>query len=204
MVECLAGGTLEDRLRDGPIAPAEAVSVVARWADAQAARHENGCLYEDGQPRNSGCTAEGLPAWRDFGLAHAVDEAARVGGTRPARSPEGLAGRSAEDADDVWSLCVVLYEMVSGRQLFAGGGLEEVQRCIRRQRLAAGVTTAGSAGPPSAVVAFAAAILTATRAERLGTARAFARALGLVPRAASPKLFSTALSGSLLPDVLEL
>ena len=108
VVECLAGGTLEDRLRDGPIAPAEAVSVVARWADAQAARHENGCLYEDGQPRNSGCTAEGLPAWRDFGLAHAVDEAARVGGTRPARSPEGLAGRPAEDTDDVRSLCVVL------------------------------------------------------------------------------------------------
>ena len=184
VVEFLAGGTLEDRLRDGPIAAAEAVSVVARLADALATLHEKGVLHGDVKPSNIGFTAEGVPKLLDFGLAHAVDDAAVVGGTLPYLSPEVLAGRSAEEADDVWSLCVVLYEMVSGRQPFAGGGLEEVQRRIRRQRLADGVRTAGSAGPPSAVVAFAAAILTATRAERSGTARAFARALGLVPGAA--------------------
>ena len=40
-----AGGTLEDRLRDGPLAPAQAVSVVARLADALAALHEKKCLH---------------------------------------------------------------------------------------------------------------------------------------------------------------
>ena len=185
VVEFLGGGTLEDRLRDGPIAPALAVSVVARLADALAALHEKGVLHGDVKPSNIGFTTEGSPKLLDFGLAHAVDDAAILGGTLPYLSPEVLAGRPAEEADDVWSLCVVLYEMVSGRHPFAGGAPEAVRRRIRRQRLAAGGPDA-SAAPTAAtaVVAFAAAVLTATRAERPGTARVFARALGLVPGAA--------------------
>ena len=68
-----------------------------------------------------------------------------MGGTLPYLSPEVLAGRPAEEADDVWSLCVVLDEMVSGRHPFAGGALEEVQSRIRRQRLAAGGPDASAA-----------------------------------------------------------
>ena len=101
-----------------------------------------------------------------------------VGGTLPYLSPEVLSGRPAEEADDVWSLCVVLYEMVSGRHPFAGGTLEQVLNRIRRQRLAAGSAAAPSA---TAVVAFAASILTAPRAGRPGTAPAFAAALAAVP-----------------------
>ena len=71
VVEFLAGGTLEDRLRDGPLAPAQAVSVVARLADALAALHEKGCLHGDVKPSNIGFTAEGSPKLLDFGVAHA-------------------------------------------------------------------------------------------------------------------------------------
>ena len=151
-------------------------------ADALAALHEKGVLHGDIKPSNIGFTAEGSPKLLDFGMAHAVDDAALVGGTLPYLSPEVLAGRPAEEADDVWSLCVVLYEMVAGRQPFAGGALEEVQRRIRRQRLAAG-GPAASAAPTSAtaVATFAASILTATRARRPGTAPAFAAALAEVP-----------------------
>ena len=181
VVEFLAGGTLEDRLRDGPLAPSQAVSVAARLADALAALHEKGCLHGDVKPSNIGFTAEGSPKLLDFGLAHAVDDAAMVGGTLPYLSPEVFAGRTAEEADDVWSLSVVLYEMVSGRHPFAGGTLDQVQRRIRSQRLAAG-KPAASAVPPSAAVvaAFAASILTAPRAGRPGTAPAFATALAEV------------------------
>ena len=178
VVEFLAGGTLEDRLRDGPIGPAQAVSLVARLADALAALHEKGYLHGDVKPSNIGFTAEGSPKLLDFGVAHAVDNAAMVGGTLPYLSPEVLAGRPAEAADDVWSLCVVLDEMVSGRHPFTGGDLEEVRRRIRRQRLAAGGPDAAAA--PTAVAAFAAAILTAPRARRPGTASAFAAALAAV------------------------
>ena len=181
VVEFLAGGTLEDRLRDGPLAPSQAVSVVARLADALAALHEKGFLHGDVKPSNIGFTSEGSPKLLDFGLAHAVDDAAIVGGTLPYLSPEMLAGRPAEEADDVWSLCVVLYEMVSGRHPFAGDALEAVRSRIRRQRLSAGGPDA-SAAPTSAtaVATFAASILTAPRAVRPGTAPAFAAALAAV------------------------
>ena len=52
-------------------------------------------------------------------------------GTRNTSGP----GRPADEANDVWSLCVVLYEAVSGRHPFAGGSAEEVAERIRRQRL---------------------------------------------------------------------
>ena len=178
VVEFLAGGTLEDRLRDGPLAPSQAVSVVARLADALAALHKKGFLHGDVKPSNIGFTSEGSPKLLDFGLAHAVDDATIVGGTLPYLSPEVLAGRPAAEADDVWSLCVVLYEMVSGRHPFAGGALEQVRSRIRRQRLSAGVPAASAA--PTAVGAFAASILTAPRAGRPGTAPAFAAALAEV------------------------
>ena len=161
------------------------MSVVARLADALAALHEKGCLHGDVKPSNIGFTAEGAPKLLDFGLAHAVDDAALVGGTLPYLSPEVLTGRPAEAADDVWSLCVVLYEMVTGRQPFAGGTLEEVQRRIRRQRLAAGGPDASAAPTAATAVAvFAASILTAPRAGRPDTAPAFAAALAEVPRTA--------------------
>ena len=121
VVEFLAGGTLEDRLREGPLAPSQAVSVVARLADSLAALHEKGFLHGDVKPSNIGFTSEGSSKLLDFGLAHAVDDATIVGGTLPYLSPEVLAGRPAAEADDVWSLCVVLYEMVSGRHPFAAG-----------------------------------------------------------------------------------
>ena len=182
VVEFLPGGTLEDRLREGPLAPSQALSVAARLADALAALHEKGFLHGDVKPSNIGFTSEGSPKLLDFGLAHAVDDAAMMGGTLPYLSPEVLSGRTAEEADDVWSLSVVLYETVSGRHPFAGGSAEEVAERIRRQRLAAG-GPAASAAPTSAVAvaAFAASILTAPRAGRPGTAPAFAAALAEVP-----------------------
>ena len=184
IVEFLAGGTLEDRLRDGPIAPAEAVSVAARLADALAALHEKGCLHGDVKPRNIGFTTEGSPKLLDFGLARAVDDAAMMGGTLPYLSPEVLSGRPAEEADDVWSLSVVLYEMVAGRHPFAGGTLEEVQRRIRRQRLARAAAPPAGPAAGGAVAAFAAAVLAAPRAGRPASARAFAEALRGVRRKA--------------------
>ena len=141
VVECLAGGTLEHRLRDGPIAPAEAMDVVARLADALAALHEKGFLHGDVKPINIGFTREGSPKLLDFGLAHAVDDAAIVGGTLPCLSPEVLAGHPAEEADDIWLLYVVLYEMASGWHPFA-----------------AAILRAPRSGRPATATAFAAAL----------------------------------------------
>ena len=153
-----------------------------RQPAALAALHEKGFLHGDIKPSNIGFTLEGSPKLLDFGLAHAVDDAAIVGGTLPYLSPEVLAGRTAGEADDVWALSVVLYEMVLGRHPFDGGALDEVRSRIRRQRLAAGGPSASA--PPTAaasVAAFAASILTAPRAGRPAAATAFAVALAELP-----------------------
>ena len=79
------------------------------------------------KPSNIGFTAGGSPKLLDFGLARGAGSAA-TGGTLRYASPEILSDRPAAEGDDVWSLCVVLYEMVSGEHPFAGGSTDEVAR----------------------------------------------------------------------------
>ena len=168
VVELLAGGTLEDRLRRGPVPASEAVSMTTRLAEALAALHETGYLHGDIKPSNVGFTADGSPKLLDFGLARETNDEATLGGTLRYLSPEALAGQPAEEADDVWSLCVVLHEMVSGEHPFAGGGVDEVTSRIRRQRPGRGAAAA-VAGSASAVLTFTTSMLTAGRAARPST-----------------------------------
>ena len=177
VVEHLTGGTLADRLRRGPAAAAEAVAMAAVLGDALGALHRAGYLHGDVKPSNIGFTADGSPKLMDFGLAREANASDTLGGTLPYMSPEVLAGRPAEEADDVWSLCVVLHETVSGRHPFAGDGAAEVRDRIRRQRLTGGDSVPVSAGLSSAVLAFTASMLTAPRSARPATAHAFTTAL---------------------------
>ena len=179
VVEFLSGGTLADRLLQGPVPPAEAVHVIAVLADALEALHEKGFLHGDIKPSNIGFTASGSPKLLDFGLARTTDDVLDMGGTLRYASPEALAGRPAGKADDVWSLCVVLYEAASGRHPFSGGSADQVAERIRRQRLVrASAPLPGSAG--ATVVTFAASVLEAPRSERPAGAGEFAEALRAV------------------------
>ena len=181
IVEFLPGGTLEDRLRDGPVPPLEAVSGITRLADALAVLHEKGFLHGDIKPSNIGYTSDGSPKLLDFGLARETDDAVTAGGTLRYMSPEVLSGRPAHEADDVWSLCIVLYEMVSGRHPFDAPDIDETVDRIRRRRL---TDAAGPrAGPKTelAVIGFAASILTVPRSARPVNARAFAEAFSKIP-----------------------
>ena len=181
VVEFLAGGTLADRLRRGPLEPPGAVAIAAALAEAVAALHAAECLHRDIKPSNIGFTSTGSPKLLDFGLAGATDDTAVTGGTPRYASPEVLSGSPAGESDDVWSLCVVLYEMVSGSHPFADAGSDQVADRILRQRIAAPVPAGAAAEPPSAAEGFAASVLTAERASRPATARAFAEALKGIP-----------------------
>ena len=173
VVEFLAGGTLADQLVRGPIPVSRAVSIVTGLADALAALHESGYLHGDVKPSNIGFTSKGSPKLLDFGLARETDDDSLAGGTLRYLSPEVLSGYPAREPDDIWSLCVVLYEMVSGGHPFAANGNDEVADRIVRQRL---VRPAGSS-EPSKVISFAESMLTAPRSERPASALAFAAAL---------------------------
>ena len=180
VVEFLPGGTLADRLREGPVPAPQSVAIVADLAEALAALHRSGYLHGDVKPSNIGFTADGAPKLLDFGLARRTHDAAVAGGTLRYLSPEVLSGRPADEADDVWSLCVVLYEMVCGEHPFAGGGgdSDEVADRIRRQLVGRGARSATDSETQSPVAAFAASMLRAAKSARPATGRAIADALG--------------------------
>ena len=177
VVEFFARGTLADRLRDGPLPPDQAVSAVGVLAGALAALHEAGYVHGDVKPSNVGLTRTGAPKLLDFGLARAPNDAATTGGTVRYLSPEVLSGRPAQEADDVWALSVILYEMLAGEHPFAGGAVADVADRIRRRRLGRPFEPDVEDEPRSALVAFAASLLTASRAAFPATARAFAERL---------------------------
>ena len=177
IVEFLSGGTLADRLRDGPVPEPDAAATAAALAEGLAALHRAGYVHGDVKPGNIGFAADGTPKLLDFGLARAANDSTVAGGTLRYLSPEMLEGRPSGEADDVWSLCVVLYEMVTGEHPFAGGGVDAVADRIRHQRLARGAEPAGGEDTSSALASFAAVVLCAPRSARPATARGFADAV---------------------------
>ncbi len=172
IVELLAGGTLAARLNRGPLSASAAVGVAVTVAEALAVLHRAGYLHGDIKPSNIGFTSDGAAKLLDFGLAHLTDDRNQpAGGTVLYTSPELLAGGAAGAADDIWALCVVLYEMVAGRHPFIGGDRNTVIDRIRRQQIQPGGEPGDDAS--STLISVVSAILTARPSERPATARAF-------------------------------
>ena len=178
VVEYLAGGTLAARLDQGPLSDEQAVGIAITVAEALTALHDAGYVHGDVKPSNVGfASVDGAVKLLDFGLARlAEDGDGLAGGTVPYLSPEVLRGAPAGAADDVWALCVVLHEMLTGTRPFAGGSAKGLADRIRRQRmhlpLSAGVEAAGRRAH-----SFVVSILTAAVSARPASARAFANAL---------------------------
>jgi eukaryotic-like serine/threonine-protein kinase len=125
VMELLHGESLAARLaRAGPLAPAEAVRVVAAAADALEVAHRAGIVHRDVKPGNVFVTVGGDVKLLDFGIASAVNEAALTGGdllgTAAYLAPERVLGHDATPAADVYALGVLLYELLAGRPPFAG------------------------------------------------------------------------------------
>ena len=176
VVEFMGGGTLADRLERECVPPDDAVSMATLLVEALGALHEAGYVHGDVKPSNVGFTADGLPKLLDFGLARERDDAGTAGGTLRYLSPEVLAGRPADEADDIWSLCVVLHEMVAGEHPFVGGDAGDVADRIRRRRPARPARPAAG-DESSAVIGWTVSMLTAPRSARPATASAFVGAL---------------------------
>ncbi|MDP9425468.1 MAG: protein kinase [Actinomycetota bacterium] len=124
VMEYVPGGTLKDRiLRDGPMDPDRAARVAAQIASALDAAHERGVIHRDVKPQNVLLTASGDAKVADFGIARAASESSLSGtsvilGTVSYMSPEQVMGKVAGPRSDLYSLGVVLHEMLTGRVPF--------------------------------------------------------------------------------------
>jgi len=149
-MELLEGETLQQRLKRGPLAVSSVVDITLAIVDALHAAHGKGILHRDIKPANIFLTERG-PKILDFGLAKSVPAAdpdhvtgeapdamltaeGVTVGTTAYMSPEQLRGQVLDARSDLFSLGLVIYEMVTGRRAFGGETSAVIAAAILSER----------------------------------------------------------------------
>ena len=145
VMELVPGQTLAARIKAGAIPLDESLGLAGQMVEALSAAHDKGVTHRDFKPANVMITPEGGVKVLDFGLA-AVSQpsadgptgtnvatftmsptsAGMIMGTAPYMSPEQARGSQADRRSDIFSFGVVLYEMLTGRQLFHGETVSDI------------------------------------------------------------------------------
>lgn len=124
VMEYIKGHTLRDVLRDkGALTPRLALALIDPVAEGLGAAHAAGLIHRDLKPENVLIADDGRIKIGDFGLARAISTTTNTGaliGTVAYLSPELVMGRQADARSDIYSLGIMLYEMMTGRQPFDG------------------------------------------------------------------------------------
>jgi eukaryotic-like serine/threonine-protein kinase len=131
VMRLLPGQSLEDRIAEGKLPPAEAARIALECAHALAAAHAVGVVHRDIKPGNILLDANGNATVTDFGIALVTSRPARellgsTTGTPLYMSPEQSLGEQVDGRSDVYALGVVLYEMLTGTCPFSGRNATEV------------------------------------------------------------------------------
>ncbi len=146
--ELIEGETLRQRLTRGRMQIGEAVDIAIQVASALTAAHQAGIVHRDINPGNIMLRPDGYVKVLDFGIAKLAEQEApatmpkdqalllvetnlgSIVGTVPYMSPEQACGAPVDKRTDIWSLGVLLYEMVTGHQPFSGDAPREVMTSI--------------------------------------------------------------------------
>jgi serine/threonine protein kinase len=139
-MEHIDGETLRERIGQGPMTAAESVDVALAIASALVAAHEAWVIHRDIKPENIMLRRDGVVKVVDFGVAALFGDGDRtdplrrsgpLAGTLAYLSPEQVRGDDIIDTrSDVYSLGVVLYEMLSGKQPFTGPTVMDILAAI--------------------------------------------------------------------------
>ena len=151
VMELVEGPTLADRIRQGAIPLEEALPIAKQIAEALEYAHDRGIVHRDLKPANIKLTHDGKVKVLDFGLAKALQgdtgprnisnsptltlEATKAGiilGTAAYMAPEQARGKAVDRRADIWSFGVVLFEMLSGRQMFVGETATDIMAAVVR------------------------------------------------------------------------
>ncbi|RMH76345.1 MAG: serine/threonine protein kinase, partial [Calditrichaeota bacterium] len=129
------GETLKDKIEKGPLPSEEVVDIALQIAEGLREAHEKGIVHRDLKSANIMVTPRGQVKIMDFGLAQ-VDGKATVTsegkslGTPAYMSPEQIRRERVDHRSDIWSLGVVLYEMLTGALPFQGANEHEMMYAI--------------------------------------------------------------------------
>jgi len=154
VMELVEGESLEERISRGPFPPDEATPIALEIADALEAAHEKGIVHRDLKPANVKVRPDGTVKVLDFGLAKAWEEqgansdpglsptitehhtrAGVILGTAAYMSPEQARGKPVDKRADIWAFGCLLFEMLTGKRLFAGETISDTLAAVLRQEV---------------------------------------------------------------------
>jgi hypothetical protein len=172
----VSGGSLAQRLAAGPLPPDLAAHLIVPLADGLQHAHECGVIHRDVKPQNVLFDGAGRPLLIDFGLALWSGEPDHACcGTPAYMSPEQAGGTVPTGQSDVFSLGVVLYELLAGRRPFAGANLSALGDNILHAPLVP--VREHNPNVPRALSEVCTRALARPLSERFGSANALAEAL---------------------------
>jgi len=128
------GATVKEKIAQRPLKTEDALEFALQTAQGLRAAHEKGIVHRDIKPANVMVDLQNRVKVMDFGLARLIDatvtQGATVVGTPAYMSPEQAQGQLADRRSDIWSLGVMLHEMITGRLPFAGQRIEAILHAI--------------------------------------------------------------------------